>query len=306
MNNGSPMPNEHSERNLGANEQWRASEQTKRVDETESGVTLPVGQDALTTVPRQSRRANSDQTFPTVPGYEIVELLGSGAFGKVFRAVELPGQLPCAIKQIGQPGNIEAERKSLEAIRELRHDAIIDIRAFFIHDGRLNIVMPVAEETLGRRLANEFSKSDGIPANALLDYFRDIAGAIDFLHDNGRVHRDIKPENIVFVDDKIKVADFGTLEQLTASRGTVDAEAFGTPGFMAPEVWDNLASARSDQYSLAVMYATLRMGRPPFQGRTVVDYCDAHRHVDPELSKITCPSERAVIQKALAKMRTET
>jgi hypothetical protein len=139
----------------------------------------------------------------------------------------------------------------------------------------------------------------GIPVAELLNYFREAAEALDYLHAEHVLHRDIKPENILLLKRHAKVADFG-LARLQEQQRSVTASGSGTPAYMAPEVWRGKVSVHSDQYSLAVAYVELRLDRRPFAGGDMMEMMLGHLERGPDLAGLPEP-ERQVILRAMAK-----
>src|SRR5262249_27188312 len=144
----------------------------------------------------------------------------------------------------------QRELKGLQLLRELNHPYLLQMHQFLVIDGRLHIVMELADGSLQEWFQQSRAAGQpGIPAEALLNFFREAAEALDYLHGQNVLHRDIKPQNLLMLKGHAKVADFGLAREQEASiiAGTI----CGTPLFMAPEVWEGKVSERSDQYSLA-------------------------------------------------------
>ena len=237
-----------------------------------------------------------------VGGYRLLERIGSAAFGDVYRG-EAPGGVPVAVKVLFRPVDAEeAQRElaALELIRGLRHRCLIQLHGFWSLQERLYIVMELADGSLRDRLEEcRRAGLQGIPADELLRYFRDAAEGLDYLHSQHVQHRDIKPENILLLQGHAKLADFG-LAREQGSRLLATATGAGTPLYMAPEVFRGKLSPHSDQYSLAMTYAELRLGRRLRAGASIVEIMFEQLERPPDLSPLP-EAEQRVIIKALSK-----
>ena len=239
-----------------------------------------------------------------IPGYALVQFLGEGASGQVWRAVG-PGGVRAALKFVRLSERIsEAELRALELIKNLDdHPNVMSVRGIWEVDGYLIVAMSLGDRTLMDRL-EEVNKQGltGIPADELVEYIADAARGIDFLNEHHIIHRDIKPQNILMVAGRgIKIADFGLAKlqekALAASSGSM------TPAYAPPEFFAGQSSNRSDQYSLAVTYCQLRSGQLPFAGG-ISEIVAGHLQGAPNLAFLE-PAEREVVARALAKDPTE-
>jgi len=237
-----------------------------------------------------------------IPGYRILERIGAGGYGEVWKA-EAPGGLVKALKFVY--GRLEEDRaarelKSLERIKDVRHPFLLSLERIEIADGRLIIVTELAEGSLKDRF--DQCKTEGrcgIDREELLTYMRDAADVLDFMLERHALqHLDIKPENLLLVGGRIKVADFGLVKKLQ----DVTASLLGglTPLYAPPELFEGEPSSRSDQYSLAIVYLEMLTGTLPFAGRTAGQLAKQHLHAAPKLGAIA-PAEQAVLRQALAK-----
>ena len=237
-----------------------------------------------------------------IPGYRILERIGAGGYGEVWKA-EAPGGLVKALKFVY--GRLEEDRaarelKSLERIKDVRHPFLLSLERIEIADGRLIIVTELAEGSLKDRF-DQCKKEGrcGIDREELLTYMRDAADVLDYMLERHSLqHLDIKPENLLLVGGRIKVADFGLVKKLQ----DVTASLLGglTPLYAPPELFEGAPSARSDQYSLAIVYVEMLTGTLPFSGRTAGQLAKQHLHAAPKLGSLT-PAEQAVVRRALAK-----
>jgi serine/threonine protein kinase len=241
-----------------------------------------------------------DQIVPS-EGYTLGPEIGSGQFGVVFRATA-PGGIPVAVKRIHRPLSDEMckrELHALELVSQLRHPALLSIHTFWQRQDRLIIVMEMADDSLADRL-KECKKAglDGIPPDELIAYFREAAEALDYLHSQHLMHRDIKPANLLRLKGHAKIADFG-LVRLQAQ--SLEASLLGgTPLYMAPECFGGQISVHSDQYSMAVAYAEMRLGRRIFRSQNMLDLALEHDQGAPDLHGLD-DAERKVLLRALAK-----
>jgi serine/threonine protein kinase len=270
------------------------------------------GNAALT--PAATRAGSAQGGAPHTPpylkdkGYTILQRIGHGGFGQVWRALA-EGGVEVAIKIIMRvpdanpthPDLADREVQALELIINQRHIYLLTHHAIHRHEDEIAIVMDLADGTLMHRLREcRKEKQMGIPRDELLRYFRQAAEAIDFLHSKGIQHRDIKPVNILLLKGHVKVADFG-LAKLKGDQPLVDATVgAGTGHYTAPEVWKGKLSDHSDQYSLACSYVELRLGHTAFSGGSIIAVMLQHQGELPNLEPLP-GTEQQVLLKALAK-----
>jgi serine/threonine protein kinase len=220
-----------------------------------------------------------------IPGYRLIEFLGRGGFGEVWKC-EAPGGLFKAVKFVfgdlrGFDGESTSARQELDAlnrIKAIRHPFILSLDRVEIVDGELVIVMELAD----RSLQDRFEECPaGLPREELLGYMMEAAEALDLMNLRHRLlHLDIKPGNLFLVADHIKVADFGLVNKLGDRQ-----ESLGgiTPLYSAPETFMARISPQSDQYSLAVVYQHLLTGKPPFDGKTARQLAMQHVNHAPKM-----------------------
>ena len=248
----------------------------------------------------------ADRQPPTIPGYTLTTRLGAGGYGEVWLA-NAPGGLTKAVKIIYgafDDRRAELELRSLHRIKSVRHPFLLSLERIEVVDNRLAIVTELADSSLKDRY-DECRRSGlpGVPRAELLGFMRDAADALDFLSERHSLqHLDVKPENLLIVGGHIKVADFGLVKEV----GRTQASLVGglTPLYSSPEVFQGTPGARSDQYSLAVVYQEMLTGAPPFKGLTAAELTIEHLQGDPNLSALPM-QDRFVIARALAKNPTQ-
>ena len=211
--------------------------------------------------------------------YRLVELLGRGGMGEVWRAHDTVIDRVVALKVL--PANFADDQVYQERFRREAHAAaglnephVIPIHDFGEIDGRLYVTMRLIE---GRDLGGILAEGPLEPARAIR-IIEQIGSALDAAHRIGLVHRDVKPSNILItVDDFAYLIDFGIARAAGETGLTSTGATVGTWAYMAPERFrKGTADARADVYSLAcVLYQSLT-GQVPFPGETLEQIAVSH------------------------------
>jgi serine/threonine-protein kinase len=200
-----------------------------------------------------------------VPGYEIHNRLGGGAFGEVYKARKASIGKSYAIKFLKIDGDDQrdAALRELEQVRHfaaLDHPNLVSIEDMGEAAGVPYLIMGYAgEDTLARRL-----KQGPLDEAATLLYFVQVCRGVLALHDRRLVHFDLKPSNVFLKGDVARVGDYGLSKMMTDGRSTLSFGR-GTPQYMAPEMLKNRADHRADVYSLGVMLYECLTGRIPYE-----------------------------------------
>lgn len=221
--------------------------------------------------------------------YEIIDLVGSGGMGEVYRALDSRLGRHVALKVVSS--NLDDpewfRRFEFEARTAgmLNHPNIVAVYDIGSHDGAPYIVSELLEGTdLSERI-----RQGAIPPAKVASYALQIARGLGAAHDKGIVHRDLKPANIFITNDnRLKILDFGLakLSQTPGSEMTISATAvgvvMGTPGYMSPEqVRGETVDHRSDLFSLGVILYEMASGVQAFQGNSAVERMSAILKEDP-------------------------
>ncbi len=248
----------------------------------------------------------TDVTPPTcrvIRGYRLFEKLGSGAYGVVYRG-ESSGGVEVAVKEVRYALDRHESKRELDAlelIKGLRHSFLIALHDFWIENDCLYMVLELADGNLGQLLGEDGSERPS--QQELLRIFDEAAESLDFLHEHRVLHRDIKPANILLLGGHVKVADLGLAkfnpEDVATSQGPA-----GTPAYMAPETFGNEFRPGSDQYSLALCYAELRLGRRICPAMTWPAAIAWHLHDTPKLDGLE-PHEEKAVRRAVSKNPSE-
>ncbi|MBA4190762.1 MAG: hypothetical protein C0467_22480 [Planctomycetaceae bacterium] len=243
-----------------------------------------------------------------LPGYRLIEPLGRGGFGEVWKC-EAPGGLHKAVKFVagGASEDGQGERRfaqELEAfqqIKAIRHPFLLTLERVEIVGGELIMVMELAD----RQLQDRFRECrtcglPGIPRDELLAYFADGAEALDMISAKyGLQHLDVKPANLFLVAGHVKVGDYGLVARLDPD-GPASGNRGLTPKYVAPEALRGDPSNRSDQYSLALVYQELLTGTFPYNGRTAQQIMLQHVSSKPDLTPLPA-GDQPIVAQALSK-----
>ena len=259
--------------------------------------------------------ASGTASGSVVAQFELLDLLGAGGFGEVYRARDNRLGRMVAIKVLPaafekDPERRERFRREALAASALNHPNICTVFDLVEEDGRSFIVMELVEgKTLSAAL-----KDGPLPFSRLLPIALQVAEALGEAHRAGILHRDVKPGNIALDSrGRVKVLDFGLAkvigstadrEEATLEKLTVEGTTAGTLEFMSPEqLLGRPLDRRSDLFSFGVvLYATVT-GRLPFGGGTPIALADAILHAEPrDLSDAPVPDRlKAVLRKLLEK-----
>lgn len=212
-----------------------------------------------------------DDISPQIGPYRLLQKIGKGGMGVVYKAHQVKLNRTVALKMIltgNQAGDDEIARfhAEAEAAAHLDHPNIVPIYEIGEHDGQHFFSMAFVE---GISLATQLKDGPMTP-RAAAALVKIVTDAIVHAHRNGVIHRDLKPENVLLdVNGHPHVTDFGLAKRMDRDSGmTATGQILGTPSFMPPEQASGKQSEvgeGSDVYSLgAILYATLT-GRPPFQ-----------------------------------------
>jgi predicted Ser/Thr protein kinase len=234
----------------------------------------------------------------------IIEFLARGGMGSVYKAKHLALGRYVAIKMIpsGARDQTFIRRLLVEAqtVAKLEHPNIVQVYDVGYEKGFFFMVMQFLQGiTLEKRLADEGRP----PLPEVLDLVRDIGRGLEAAHAQGVIHRDIKPSNIIVTDDgRARITDFG-LALMTESKDELGEFVVGTPGYMSPE--QNLGKpvdARSDLYSLGVLFYRLATGVRPFAGPTVQATREAQFKEKPKAPRSLNPDISEGVQAIMSKL----
>ncbi|MCW5964401.1 MAG: serine/threonine protein kinase [Bryobacterales bacterium] len=219
-------------------------------------------------------------TGRTIGHYRMIDKLGEGGMGKVYRAVDVMVDREVALKSLkadlaARPEVVERFRTEATTLAKLNHPNVAQLYSFF-KDG--NEYFMVMEYVPGRTLEQAIQHGGPMPWRQALEVAAQVLEGIQHAHQLGILHRDIKPANIILPDSRkstggfqpvAKITDFGIAQALGSARMTREGHLIGTLEYIAPErIQGKGAGAQSDLYSMAVVLYEMLSGRLPFQAES--------------------------------------
>jgi len=202
--------------------------------------------------------------------YEILEELGQGGMGVVYRARQASLNRMIALKVL--PSHLESDDNAVRRFRQegetaarLKHDNIVSVYDAHVDEAPYYIAMEFLE---GRPLDNIIAERGHLEAEKAVAIVAQVCAGLDHAHERGIVHRDIKPANIMIAESgKATVTDFGIARATDQTRLTATGAVFGSPDYMSPEQAKGLpVDSRTDLYSVGALLYEMLTGRTPFGG----------------------------------------
>lgn len=225
--------------------------------------------------------------------YRVLELLGRGAMGVVYKALDTNLDRQVAIKVMSaearnDPDFVERFRQEARMQGALNHPNVAMLFDYFIHDGAPVAVMEFID---GESLEQMIRRRGAIPARECIPLFKQALRGVAAAHRAGIIHRDLKPSNLMLNKDEIvKVTDFGIAKRENSPGATkVSSTSIGSPLYMAPEqILGRPVDACTDVYSLGLTLYELLSGQRPFDPHGKAEYMILNAHVNdlPELPTV--------------------
>lgn len=257
---------------------------------------------------------SSNNRPPAIGRYQILDIVGSGAMGTVYKAHDPAIGRDVAIKVVRidaenaqqRAAAIDRFRLEVQAAGRCSHPAIVGVYDFLDQSGDPAIVMELIE---GTSLHSKI-RDPAIPAASLVPaILLHVLEGLGYAHGQGIIHRDIKPANIlVTAAGQVKIADFG-IARLAGTNAIMDGAMLGTPSYMAPEqLTDDRVDRRADLFAVGSVLYEILAGKPPFAGRTVSETILRLSSPDPaDMASVAAAGAARfipILQRAVAKDRT--
>ena len=226
--------------------------------------------------------------------YRVLELVGRGAMGVVYKALDVNLDRQVAIKVMSvearsDPDFVERFRQEARMQGALNHPNVALLFDYFVHN---NVPVAVMEFIDGESLEQLIRRRGPIPAHESIPIFKQALRGVAAAHRAGIIHRDLKAANLMITkDDIVKVMDFGIAKRQGATGATKASTSIGSPLYMAPEqILGRAVDCRTDVYALGITLYQLLSGQPPFNPRGKTEYSVLNAHVNdlPEPPTVYC------------------
>jgi serine/threonine protein kinase len=217
--------------------------------------------------------------------YEIIEELGAGGMGLVYRAYDRKMEEEVALKLIrpeisADKRTVERFRNEIKTARKIRHAHVCGM--FDLHEENKKLFITM-EYVRGEDLKSVIKRMKVLAPGTAVSIARQVAEGLGEAHRLGVVHRDLKPSNVMIdKDGNAKIMDFGIARSLAGGGITAAGAIVGTPEYMSPEqVEGTPADQRADLYALGIMLFEMVTGQPPFEGETPLAIAHMHKYEPP-------------------------
>ncbi len=240
--------------------------------------------------------------------YKIIQKIGSGGMGEVFKSINILTNKILALKiirkEISQVEDLFQLKCEFQMLKQMNHKNLCHVYDFGFFDGKYYYTMEYIEgSNFYKTLRDYVLSNDQNKWKKFFDIVVQFLQALQYIHFKGIIHLDLKPLNVLITNGNVKILDFGL-----ARSGKISNIEFiyGTPIYIAPEILrGGLVDHRADLYSLGVMLFEVLAGEPPFRGENLKEIISAHLKERPPielLKDIDCPLQfKIIVEKLLEK-----
>ena len=252
-------------------------------------------------------------SYPSLGKYQIIQEIGRGGMGAVYKAHDPFLNRTVAIKVLAphlvwQQTFVDRFLREARAVAQLRHPNIVDVHDVGQDGGNYYFVMAFLP---GQSLTHLIGQRGRLRPAETLPILRQLADALDYAHSKGLIHRDVKPANVMFDErGQAVLTDFGIVKAAQESRLTTAGVSIGTPHYMAPEqIQGKDIDARTDQYALGIIAFEMLTGCVPFDAATTTAILFKQVHEPPPSVTACCPdlppAVEAVLHRVMIKSPAE-
>jgi serine/threonine-protein kinase len=219
----------------------------------------------------------------TAGKYRILEVIGRGSMGTVYRAQDTTLHRDVAIKTLNtdvvDPAAARRFRAEAVAVARLNHPRIAKVYDLIEHDGQLLMAMELVP---GETLDSLVTRTGPLPVEKAAAFMSQALAALAHAHEMGVIHRDLKPANLMVADGRLKITDFGIARVAGAEHLTSVGFLMGTPAYMAPEqLLGREVDARTDVFAIGCVLYFLATAKLPFKGNTAMEIVESRLHDEP-------------------------
>jgi serine/threonine protein kinase/tetratricopeptide (TPR) repeat protein len=239
--------------------------------------------------------------------YQVLEKLGEGGMGRVYKALDLELDRPVALKTIRTekgrgPEVLKRFKQELILARKITHKNVVRIYDLGEAEGGLKFfTMELVE---GKSLRDLLREKKIIPVKEAISFLKQILSGLSEAHSQGVIHRDLKPQNVMLdKEGLIRIMDFGIARTSDTTTLTGSGEMMGTPDYISPEqVKGDSTTAQSDLYSTGIILYELLTGEVPFKGDTALSKVVARLQVKPTAPRALNPQIPPYLERIILKL----
>jgi serine/threonine protein kinase/tetratricopeptide (TPR) repeat protein len=238
--------------------------------------------------------------------YQILEKLGEGGMGRVYKALDLELDRAVALKTIRTekgtgPEVLKRFKQELVLARKITHKNVVRIYDLGESEGMKFFTMELVE---GQSLRDVLRETKTVSAKEAISLMKQMLSGLAEAHAQGIVHRDLKPQNIMIDREGVlRIMDFGIARAADTQTLTGSSEMMGTPDYISPEqVKGDTATAQSDLYAIGVILYELLTGLVPFKGDTAISKVVARLQVKPALPRSLNPEIPGYLERIILKL----
>ncbi len=239
--------------------------------------------------------------------YQVLEKLGEGGMGRVYKALDLELDRPVALKTIRAekgmgPEVLKRFKQELVLARKITHKNVV--RIYDLGEAEGGVKFFTMELVEGQSLRDILREKKTIPTKEAISFMKQMLSGLVEAHSQGVVHRDLKPQNVmVDTGGLLRIMDFGIARTADTATLTGSGEMMGTPDYISPEqVKGETTTAQSDLYSVGIILYELLTGDVPFKGDTAIAKVVARLQVKPTPPRTLNPQIPPYLERIILKL----